>query len=242
MGLLNWPVNSYLPVAVPGVKFIAAAGMITGIFFYTGPLWAAIFCLLVTGFICWFFRDPEREFSGPENALISPADGRVIRIDEVDGGENATFAMRKVSIFMNVFNVHVNRVPFTGTVQEVQYTPGKFLNASFDKASEHNERNALAIKADSGAVYKVVQVAGLIARRIVCKTGKGAAVQKGARYGMICFGSRLDLYLPPDTKIAVSIGQKVKAGTCVIGFINESTGRDANNDESPRTEAAGDPV
>jgi phosphatidylserine decarboxylase len=159
MSLLNWPVNSYLPVAVPGVKFIAAAGMITGIFFYTGPLWAAIFCLLVTGFICWFFRDPEREFSGPENALLSPADGRVIRIDEVDGGENTAFPMRKVSIFMNVFNVHVNRVPFTGTVQEVQYTPGKFINASFDKASEHNERNALAIKADSGAVYKVVQVA-----------------------------------------------------------------------------------
>ena len=224
MSLLNWPVNSYLPVAVPGVKFIAAAGVITGIFFYTGPLWAAIVCLLMTGFICWFFRDPERNFSGPENALISPADGRIIRIDEVEEGEYVDSAMRKVSIFMNVFNVHVNRVPFTGTIQEVRYTPGKFVNASFDKASEHNERNALAIKTDNGAEYKVVQVAGLIARRIVCKTGKGAAVQKGARYGMICFGSRLDLYLPLDTKIAVSIGQKVKAGTSVIGFMNESTG------------------
>jgi len=219
MSLLNWPVNSYLPVAVPGVKFIAAAGMITGIFFYTGPLWAAILCLLMTGFICWFFRDPEREFSGPENALISPADGRIIRIDQVKEGEYVDSPMQKVSIFMNVFNVHVNRIPFSGTVQEVCYTPGRFVNASFDKASEHNERNALAIKTDNGAVYKVVQVAGLIARRIVCKAGKGGLVQKGARYGMISFGSRLDLYLPPDTKIAVSVGQKVKAGTSVIGFM-----------------------
>ena len=219
MSLLNWPVNSYLPVAVPGVKFIAAAGMITGIFFYTGPLWAAILCLLMTGFICWFFRDPEREFSGPENALISPADGRIIRIDQVKEGEYVDSPMQKVSIFMNVFNVHVNRIPFSGTVQEVCYTPGRFVNASFDKASEHNERNALAIKTDNGAVYKVVQVAGLIARRIVCKAGKGNSVQKGARYGMISFGSRLDLYLPPDTKIAVSMGRKVRAGTSVIGFM-----------------------
>lgn len=221
MGFLNWPVNSYLPVAVPGVKFIAAAGVITGIFFYTGPLWAAILCLLMTGFICWFFRDPERNFPGPENALISPADGRVIRIDEVEGVEYADTAMRKVSIFMNVFNVHVNRIPFTGTVQDVLYTPGKFINASFDKASEYNERNALVIKADNGAVYTVVQVAGLIARRIVCKTETGSAVQKGARYGMISFGSRLDLYLPLDTKIAVSIDQKVQAGNSIIGFMKQ---------------------
>ncbi|MFO7753822.1 MAG: phosphatidylserine decarboxylase family protein [Desulfobacteraceae bacterium] len=235
MSFLNRPVNSYLPVAFPGLKFIAAAGMITGIFFYTGVQWAAIICLLITVFVCWFFRDPERIFNGPENALISPADGRIIHAEKVDKGEYVESDMFKVSIFMNVFNVHVNRVPFPGTVREIRYTPGKFVNASFDKASEHNERNAVAVKTENGTVYKVVQVAGLIARRIVWTIREGDTLRKGDRYGMIRFGSRLDLYLPMDTEIKVSVGQKVKAGLSVIGLMNENTGIDARNDQSPRT-------
>ena len=121
---------------------------------------------------------------------------------------------------MNVFNVHVNRAPFDGVVQKVLYNPGKFMNASFDKASIHNERNALVVKTDAGKKFVVVQIAGLIARRIVNCVQTGEQIKKGERYGMIQFGSRLDLYLPLDFEVCVKIGDKIKAGTTVIGTMN----------------------
>ncbi|MCK5162279.1 MAG: phosphatidylserine decarboxylase family protein, partial [Desulfobacula sp.] len=125
----------------------------------------------------------------------------------------------KVSIFMNVFNVHVNRIPFDGVVQKVVYHPGKFMNASFDKASIHNERNALIIKTANDASFAVVQIAGLIARRIVNCVQEGEKIKKGDRYGMIRFGSRLDLYLPQDFDVAVSVGEKTHAGSTIIGYM-----------------------
>ena len=211
----------YLPVAVPGLIFIFASGIITGLLFYFA--WAVPGCiaLFLTGFICWFFRDPERFIPKQEGAIVSPADGKVIVIEKVTDGEYVDNEALKVSIFMNVFNVHVNRVPFDGVVQEIKYTPGKFFNASLDKASEFNERSALTIKTKAGYTFKVVQIAGLIARRIVCKIEENTFLRRGDRYGMIRFGSRLDLYLPCDTKVVVSKGQKVKAGSSILGYFKE---------------------
>ena len=211
----------YLPVAVPGLIFIFASGIITGLLFYFEwaiPAWAALF---VACFVCWFFRDPERFIPKQAGAIVSPADGKVIVIEKVTDGEYVDTEALKISIFMNVFNVHVNRMPFDGVIKEVNYTPGKFFNASLDKASEFNERSALTIKTDAGHVFKVVQIAGLIARRIVCKIEENTFLRRGDRYGMIRFGSRLDLYLPCDTKVVVTKGQKVSAGSSILGYFKE---------------------
>ncbi len=222
--------KSYLPVAVPGLIFIFISAILSGVLFYSGltiPGWIALFLTL---FICWFFRDPERFIPLEKGAIVSPADGKVIIVKKVshgkDAGEYVDSEALKVSIFMNVFNVHVNRVPFDGVVEDVKYTPGKFFNASFDKASLHNERNALSIRTEAGHFFKVVQIAGLIARRIVCSIEKGSLLRRGDRFGMIRFGSRLDLYLPPDTDIVVSEGQKVKAGSSILGYFKEKERED----------------
>lgn len=219
MNKSQWPYRSVVPIAIPGLKFIFAAAVLTALLFFTGwtlPGWLA---LLITIFICWFFRDPERAVPDNPNSLVSPADGRIIVVEKMKTNEFTHEACMKISIFMNVFNVHVNRIPFKGTVEEVIYIPGKFINASFDKASEHNERNALVVRTDSGAVYGVVQIAGLIARRIVCRVGKGDVMERGSRYGMICFGSRLDLYLPVNSEVAVDLGQKVQAGSTILAYL-----------------------
>ena len=215
----------YLPVAVPGLIFIFISAMLTGLLFYFGLVILSWLALFLTCFICWFFRDPERFIPKQKGAIVSPADGKVIVVKKVTAGENGgeyvdTEAL-KISIFMNVFSVHVNRVPFDGIVEEVKYTSGKFFNASFDKASVHNERNALTIKTESGHTFKVVQIAGLIARRIICKIEENSFLRRGDRYGMIRFGSRLDLYLPCDTKVVVVKGQKVKAGSSILGYFKE---------------------
>ncbi|MBF0230024.1 MAG: phosphatidylserine decarboxylase family protein [Desulfamplus sp.] len=217
----EWYNRAKTAVAPPGLKFIFSAVIITVLLFLIGLTfigWAALFATL---FICWFFRDPERAIPDDPNCIISPADGKIIVVEEKLNNEFTNQSCIKVSIFMNVFNVHVNRIPFNGVIEDVIYVPGKFINASFDKASEHNERNALVIRTDSGLIYGVVQIAGLIARRIVCNVKKGDIVERGSRYGMICFGSRLDLYLPLDSKISVNIGQKVQAGTTILAYLKE---------------------
>lgn len=215
----KWPDRSVMPIAAPGLKFIFAAGFFTVLLFLMGWTVPGWFSLLGTLFICWFFRDPERVIPDEPTALVSPADGKIIIVEKMPTNDFTHEACMKISIFMNVFNVHVNRVPFKGAVEEVIYIPGKFINASFDKASEHNERNALVVRTDSGALYGVVQIAGLIARRIVCKVKKGDLLDRGRRYGMICFGSRLDLYLPLNSDVAVSLGQKVQAGSTVLAYL-----------------------
>ncbi len=216
----KWPEKANFPFAKPGFKYISLAFVVTAmLFFIQWPAlgWVVFFISL---FICWFFRDPDREIPDKDNCLISPADGKVIIIENNEENEYLSGKTLKISIFMNVFNVHVNRVPFQGIVESVKYFPGKFFNADLDKASKYNERNGLVISTPSGRKYAVVQIAGLVARRIVCKIKEGDHLERGKRYGMICFGSRLDLYLPEDTKIAVAIGDKVTAGTSILGYIN----------------------
>ncbi len=215
----KWPARANLPVAQPGLIFILITILFTGMLFYFGWSFLAWIFVGVTGFVCWFFRDPDRDIPQDAKSLISPADGKVIVIEKLENCEYLPDPCVKVSIFMNVFNVHVNRAPFDGVVQKVLYNPGKFMNASFDKASIHNERNALIIKTDKGTDFAVVQIAGLIARRIVNCVKQGERLKKGDRYGMIRFGSRLDLYLPPDFDVAVNIGEKTQAGSTIIGYM-----------------------
>ncbi len=215
----KWPAKAILPIAMPGIKFVVIAILFTGMFFYFGwqALGAVSICL--TLFVTWFFRDPERVVPEDSDALVSPADGKVIIVQRLAQCEYMDGPCQKVSIFMNVFNVHVNRIPFDGVVERVQYNPGKFINASFDKASVHNERNALVVKTDDGKSFAFVQIAGLIARRIVNCVTTGERVQKGDRYGMIQFGSRLDLYLPLAFEVAVRVGDKTSAGSTIIGHM-----------------------
>jgi len=215
----KWPARAVLPIAQPGLIFVFIAILITGMLFYFGWGLFAWICFAVTLFICWFFRDPDRDIPKDEKSLVSPADGKVIIVEKQEKCDYLSGPCTKVSIFMNVFNVHVNRVPFDGVVQKVLYYPGKFMNASFDKASTHNERNALIIKTPDDASFAVVQIAGLVARRIVNCVKEGEKIKKGDRYGMIRFGSRLDLYLPYDFDVAVSVDEKTKAGATVIGYM-----------------------
>jgi phosphatidylserine decarboxylase len=216
----KWPARAVLPVAQPGLKFIFIAILITGMLFYFGWTFFAWIFSALTVFVCCFFRDPNRDIPQDKQSLISPADGRVIIVEDLEQCDYLPAPCIKVSIFMNIFNVHVNRIPFDGEVQKVLYHPGKFMNASFDKASVHNERNALIIKTAANESFAVVQVAGLIARRIVNCVKEKERVKKGDRYGMIQFGSRLDLYLPMDFKVAVSLGERTKAGSTIIGYMH----------------------
>lgn len=215
----KWPARAILPVAQPGLIFIFIAILITGMLFYFGWEVFAWICFAITLFVCWFFRDPDRDIPQDGKSFVSPADGKVIIIEKQEKCDYLSDPCIKISIFMNVFNVHVNRVPYDGVVQTVQYFPGKFMNASFDKASMHNERNALIIKTVDGVKFSVVQIAGLIARRIVNCVKEGEEIRKGDRYGMIRFGSRLDLYVPCDFNVAVNVGDKTKAGATVIGYM-----------------------
>ncbi|MBS6828325.1 MAG: phosphatidylserine decarboxylase family protein [Desulfovibrio sp.] len=177
------------------------------------------FLALVLLALCWFslhfFRDPERVVPQGEGLAVSPADGRIIRVeDRADPFSDETRCC--VSIFMNVFSVHVNRAPVDCVVEDIRYWPGKFLNAAFDKASTDNERCAYCLRGDDGQVWSMVQIAGLVARRIVCRTEPGDPLARGQRYGMIRFGSRVDLYLPRGYVAAVRIGEQVFAGQSVI--------------------------
>lgn len=215
----KWPARASLPIAQPGLKFIIIAILITGMLFYFGWMGFSFLSLGITLFVIWFFRDPDRIVPEGKKNLISPADGKVIVIDKLQGCEYLAGPCIKVSIFMNVFNVHVNRMPFDGEIEKVLYHPGKFVNASFDKASTHNERNALVIKTADNQSFAVVQIAGLIARRIVNCAKVGDVLSKGDRYGMIQFGSRLDLYLPVDFDVDVQMGDKTTAGSTIIGVM-----------------------
>lgn len=216
----KWPEKADFPLARPGFIYIFTAWVVTGLLFLMGWTFVAVMALFLSVFICWFFRDPDRVIPQEPNAIVSPADGRVIKVETVMDDEYLNKTCTKVSIFMNVFNVHVNRTPFTGIVERSIYTPGKFFNASFDKASKDNERNALVLTTDQGVSYAVVQIAGLVARRIVCDVQPGKALVRGDRYGMICFGSRLDIYLPTDTRISVKIGENVSAGSSTLGYLS----------------------
>jgi phosphatidylserine decarboxylase len=182
-----------------------------------GPWWALPFWLFVV-FVLQFFRDPPRVIPAEPNAVLCPADGRVIAVDEVEDPYLKRPA-RRISVFMNVFNVHSNRMPVDGEVKQAWYHPGSFLNAALDKASRDNERNALWIRTADGRDVVVVQVAGLLARRILCYVRPGDRVARGERYGFIRFGSRVDLYLPLESRAAVSLGDKVQGASQVLAHL-----------------------
>jgi phosphatidylserine decarboxylase len=200
-----------------GYKFIVIAAVIT-IILYNFSSFLGLIGLVLTIWIYYFFRDPERVIIEDDNYLVSPADGEVIKVEEVDGPrelglENKKF--NKISIFMNVFDCHVNRTPCKGKIEEILYKPGKFLNASFDKASEDNERNYYKIKDVNGNDIIVVQIAGLIARRIVCESNKNQELSQGERIGMIRFGSRADVYYE-NYQPLVKIGQRAISGETLL--------------------------
>ena len=201
-----------------GIPFIIPLGLATLIALFLGPAWVTVLFVLLTLFVVWFFRNPERTFTDDNPLqLLSPADGKVIRIEEVAGEERSGLFSLKISIFMNVFNVHVNRIPCSGEVSAIRYKPGKFLSANLDKASALNERNSVMIRTDDGREIMIVQIAGLIARRIVCWLTEGIKVKKGERFGLIRFGSRVEVFLPPGSTLLVKIGDKVRAGETPIG-------------------------
>jgi len=211
------PSHTAFPVATAGYPFIFAAGFVTAVFALLELTVLALVGLVVTFFICYFFRDPDRVIPNYSGCVVSPADGKIIWAGPVDNGPFFEGSCLKISIFMSVFNVHVNRVPHDGQIKAVSYHPGKFFSADLDKASRHNEHNAVFIETDQGQSICFVQIAGLIARRIICKVQEGDEVVRGQRFGMICFGSRLDVYLPLETKLKVGIGDRVMAGTSVLG-------------------------
>ena len=210
--------NIFPKIHKEGYKFLAISIIITFIVLFFSKF-IGVILLIITVWVYYFFRDPERFSINDESYLVSPADGLVTDISERSGPEelrleNTTYT--KVSIFMNVFNCHVNRVPISGTVEEIYYKPGKFLNASLDKASEENERNYYKIKSEkNNEEIIIVQIAGLIARRILCEVEQGQKLHQGDRIGMIRFGSRVDIYFK-NKKILAKLGQNVVAGESLI--------------------------
>ena len=214
------PSMTAFPIARPGYPFIFAGAFATVIFTVIGFAGLAVTGLIVTGFICYFFRDPDRAVPSKPGAVVSPADGKVILSELVDNNPFVEGKCRKISIFMSVFNVHVNRIPHEGKITGIQYYPGKFFTANLDKASEKNERNAVILETDDGRTICFVQIAGLVARRIICRIQEGDILERGQRFGMICFGSRLDVYLPADVAPEVTPGDKVMAGTSVLGYLS----------------------
>jgi len=200
-----------------GYKFLVIAGIIT-IVLYSFSDFLGLIGLVLTIWVYYFFRDPERVIIEDDNYLVSPADGEIIKVEEVDGPkelslENKKF--KKISIFMNVFDCHVNRTPCGGKIEEILYKPGKFLNASLDKASEDNERNYFKIKDAQNNDIVVVQIAGLIARRIVCESNKNQELKQGDRIGMIRFGSRADVYYE-NYEPLVKVGQRAISGETLL--------------------------
>ena len=205
------------PIHTEGYKFLVISVIVTLVLLAFSGFLGTV-GILLTIWVYYFFRDPERIIIGDDNYLVSPADGEVIKVEDVNGPkevglENQKF--KKISIFMNVFDCHVNRTPCSGTVEEILYKPGKFLNASFDKASEDNERNYYKIKDNAGNNIIVVQIAGLIARRIVCETNNGQTLSQGERIGMIRFGSRADVYYE-NYEPLVKVGQKTISGETLL--------------------------
>ena len=200
-----------------GYKFLAISIITSFVILFFSKFLGIIF-IIISVWVYYFFRDPERYSINDDNFLVSPADGLITDISEKSGPEelrleNTSFT--RVSVFMNIFNCHVNRAPSSGKVEEIFYKPGKFLNASLDKASEENERNYYKIKLNNGEEIIIVQIAGLIARRIVCEVEQGQNLKQGNRIGMIRFGSRVDIYFK-NKKVLAKLGQNVVAGESLL--------------------------
>ena len=209
-----------IPVTREGYPFIAFAGFVTLTFAVLEYDLIAFIGLVLTGFIVNFFRDPERIGPDDEDIIVAPADGKIILVEKVFDERFLQEHAYKISIFMSVFDVHVNRLPFSGEVERIIYSPGSFYAANTDQAALENENCAIVVSTASNFRYAVVQVAGLLARRVVCWTDKGDKLERGARFGMIRFGSRVDVFLPQHVQLEVASGKRVKAGETVLGYIS----------------------
>lgn len=211
--------NQNQPVASEGFPFIALFAFITLIFALLDWSCLTLIMLGLTLFTVYFFRNPERAVPDEVGAIVAPADGKVVFVGEVNEERCLKGPAYKVGIFMNVFNVHVNRAPCAGKVIDRYYRRGGFLNASLDKASDQNEQCGLLIETEGGHKILFVQIAGLIARRIVTYPVVGDLLRRGARYGLIRFGSRVDVYLPRETRLSVKVGDKTVAGESILGYL-----------------------
>jgi phosphatidylserine decarboxylase len=201
-------------IAREGWPFLGIAIVLAALVTYFSAVWS-IPLWIIALFVLQFFRDPARTIPQHPNAVLSPADGRIVVVEKTQDPYANREAL-KISVFMNVFNVHSNRAPVDGKIQDVRYFPGKFVNADLDKASVENERNALIITAANGQTVTCVQVAGLIARRILCYVRSGETLARGQRYGFIRFGSRVDVYLPLTATPKVTVGDKVSATETIL--------------------------
>ena len=207
-----------IPIAKDGYMFITPLVVITWGVCALSWFWAAGFFGGLLLFVTWFFRDPERVIPEDPNAIVSPGDGRIVEIVPEKDPLLEKDGYTRISVFLNVFNVHVNRVPIAGKIQAYRYNKGKFLNASSHKASMDNEQSAILLN-NGHVTILVKQIAGLIARRIVCWAKEGDEFQRGQRYGLIRFGSRMDVFVPEGTEIKVAIGDIVSGGSSIIGYL-----------------------
>jgi phosphatidylserine decarboxylase len=206
------------PIAKEGLPFLIPAAFLTVFLGTMGwKVWMSL-GILFSLFIAYFFRNPRREIPHLPNIVLSPADGRVIHVGECEEDRFLKEKTLKVSIFMSLFDVHLNRAPVSGKVLERSYLPGRFLVASVEKSSLLNEQNALILETEDRFKIILIQIAGFVARRIVCYAKAGDRLRKGEIFGLIRFGSRVDLYLPPETKPIVRMGQHVKGGESIIGY------------------------
>jgi phosphatidylserine decarboxylase len=205
------------PIAPQGYPLILAGVVLI----FLGAIghwpWLTMLGLVAGGFFAYFFRDPEREIPGGSDVIVSPADGKVVLLDEVQENKLLKSSARRVAIFMNVFDVHVNRSPVSGTVREMQHHPGEYKAASRQDAALRNEQHAILLETDTDQQVLVVQIAGLLARRIIPFVKSGQQLARGERFGMICFGSRVDVYLPREADIQVKVGDRLRAGSSIIG-------------------------
>ncbi len=208
-------------IAAPGYRFILAGVILFFLGVVGGWPWLTALGVLSGGFFAYFFRDPERNIPPEPGVIVSPADGVVVRVDEVQESEFLRGPARYVAIFMNVFDVHVNRAPVAAVVREMRHRPGEYKAASRQDAPARNEQQALMLENEAGRQVLVVQIAGLLARRIIPFVKPGQSLARGERLGLICFGSRVDLYLPGDSQIQVKTGDRVKAGSSIIGRWDE---------------------
>jgi phosphatidylserine decarboxylase len=205
------------PIARPGYLFIGGGLVVLILGIWAGGWFLPALGLVMTGFFAYFFRDPERVIPTELKAIVSPADGRVIVRETVREEQFLNQPTNKLSIFMNLFDVHVNRAPVSGRLKALAYRPGRYIPANRLESSQVNEQQALLLETESGKNVVMVQIAGVLARRIITDVEEGDRVDKGERVGMICFGSRVDLYLPEDCTVSARVGDRVKAGSSIVG-------------------------
>jgi phosphatidylserine decarboxylase len=216
-------VNENFPVAKEGFPFLLVT-LGTALAFAIGGLWqGTVLCLFLSAYILFFFRNPERIAPAGVDQMASPADGKVIYVGPATERDFLNEERTKISIFMSLFDVHINRVPVDGTVKGLRYHPGRFLAAFDDRAGEENERNAILLETNRGETLVMVQIAGLIARRIICYPTQGSFIMKGTRFGLIQFGSRVDVYLPKGAQALVKVGDRVKGGESLLAKLQRES-------------------